>query len=237
MVRGALPRPARCRHISRLFHSAKARKQTRMCSIRRLNLSCIACSLLRRSAERQRITVSSVSGWRASLTSTPSRRTARRCALPFSSSPSPRHNASAEHPSPSRRERSMRTPFSRTDAVIKQRCLFRGADQTPREHARLDPSALVELAKMRDRLLDHAPRDPNAPHQAPIAMNLPVLPANRMAQVHAPFEPTADRQKRPKVGTTRANAPCPPSNYLITLMSPQAKNEKRPQTAQGGLNY
>jgi hypothetical protein len=32
----------------------------------------MARSLLRRSAERHRITVSSVSGWRASLTSTPS---------------------------------------------------------------------------------------------------------------------------------------------------------------------
>src|SRR6516225_2453921 len=29
-VLGELPRPARCCHISRLFHSTKARKQTRM---------------------------------------------------------------------------------------------------------------------------------------------------------------------------------------------------------------
>ena len=29
-VRGELPRPARCCHISRLFHSTKARKQTRI---------------------------------------------------------------------------------------------------------------------------------------------------------------------------------------------------------------
>ena len=42
-------------------------------SMRRLNLSCMARSLLRRSAERHRITVSPVSGQRASLTSMPSR--------------------------------------------------------------------------------------------------------------------------------------------------------------------
>ena len=41
-------------------------------SIRRLNLSCMARSLLRRSAERHRITVSAVSRSCASLTSTPS---------------------------------------------------------------------------------------------------------------------------------------------------------------------
>ena len=42
-------------------------------SMRWLNLSCMACSLLRRSAERHRIAVSPVSGQRASLTSMPSR--------------------------------------------------------------------------------------------------------------------------------------------------------------------
>ena len=78
-------------------------------------------------------------------------------------------------------------------AVIEQRRFFRGADQPARQRARLDPSALVELAKLRDRLLDHPPSDTNAAHQGPIAMNLPVLLANRMAQVHAPSEPTAGR--------------------------------------------
>ena len=42
-------------------------------SMRWLNLSCMACSLLRRSAERHRIAVSPVSGQRTSLTSMPSR--------------------------------------------------------------------------------------------------------------------------------------------------------------------
>jgi hypothetical protein len=50
---------------------------------------------------------------------------------------------------------------------------------------RVNWTMFIKLAKVRDRLLDHPPPDPNAAHQAPIAMNLPVLLANRMAQVHA----------------------------------------------------
>jgi len=77
--------------------------------------------------------------------------------------------------------------------VIEQRRFFRGADQPARQRARFRPSALVELAKLRDRLLDHPSSDTNNAHQGPIAMNLPVLLANRVAQVHAPSEPTAGR--------------------------------------------
>ena len=42
-------------------------------------------------------------------------------------------------------------------AVVEQRRFFRGADQPARQRARLDPPALIEFAKMRDRLLDHPP--------------------------------------------------------------------------------
>ena len=48
-------------------------------------------------------------------------------------------------------------------AVIEQRRFFGSADQPARQRARLDPSALVELAKLRNRLLDHPPSDTNAP--------------------------------------------------------------------------
>jgi hypothetical protein len=50
----------------------RAARRSSAASIRPLNLSCMAFSLLRRSAERHKITVSPVSGWRVSLTSTPS---------------------------------------------------------------------------------------------------------------------------------------------------------------------
>jgi hypothetical protein len=46
---------------------------TSAATMRWLNLSCMACSLRRRSAERHRIAVSPVSGQRASLTAMPSR--------------------------------------------------------------------------------------------------------------------------------------------------------------------
>ena len=45
----------------------RAARRSSAASIRRLNLSCMARSLLRRSAERHRITVSPVSGWRVEL--------------------------------------------------------------------------------------------------------------------------------------------------------------------------
>ena len=69
-------------------------------------------------------------------------------------------------------------------AIIEQRRLFRGADQPTRKRAR---------SIRRDRLLDHPPSNANAAHQAPITMNLPILLANRMAQVHAPSEPITGR--------------------------------------------
>src|SRR5271166_1501302 len=81
---------------------------------------------------------------------------------------------------------------------------------------------------MRDRLLDHPPPNPNAAHQGPIAMNLPVLLANRMTQVHASSEPTKGRQKSPKVVTTRSNPPRGPHNYLIRLASTCAKSRNPP---------
>src|SRR5208282_20821 len=115
-------------------------------------------------------------------------------------------------------------------AVIEQRRFFRRADQPARQRARLHTSVLVELAKMRDRLLDHPFSNTNAPHQTPIAMNLPVLPANRVAQVHAPSEPTATASKRPKVVTTRSNQPRAPSKYLIRLTPPCTKSRNPPPT-------
>ena len=52
-------------------------------------------------------------------------------------------------------------------AVIEQLRFFGSADQPARQRPRLDPSALVELAKLRNRLLDHPPADTNAAHQTP----------------------------------------------------------------------
>jgi hypothetical protein len=56
----------------RFARATRVASRSSAASMRALNLSCMAFSLLRRSAERHTITVSSVSGWRVSLTSTPS---------------------------------------------------------------------------------------------------------------------------------------------------------------------
>ena len=79
--------------------------------------------------------------------------------------------------------------------VVEQRRFFRDADQSARKRARFHPPALVELAEVRHCLLDHAPSNAHTAHQAPITMNLAVLLANRMAQVHAPSEPKAALSK------------------------------------------
>src|SRR5215471_12301735 len=70
---------------------------------------------------------------------------------------------------------------------------------------------------MRNHLLNHPPTHANAAHQAPIAMNLPVLLANRVAQIHAPSEANTLRKKIPKVVTTPANQFRSPPNQLIRL--------------------
>ena len=74
-------------------------------------------------------------------------------------------------------------------AIIEQLRLLGSADQPARKRPRLNASVLIELAKMRHRLLNDTPPDAHAAHQPPIAVNLPVLLANRVAQIHAPSEP------------------------------------------------
>src|ERR1700690_196991 len=81
---------------------------------------------------------------------------------------------------------------------------------------------------MRHRLLHNTTADTNAAHQAPIAVNLPVLLANRMAQVHAPSKPPRKRKKIPKVVTTRSNRCLAPTNPLNRLRPAHAKAQKLP---------
>ena len=71
-------------------------------------------------------------------------------------------------------------------AAVEQRQLLGCPDQPARKRASLNASMLIELAKLRYRLLNDAPPDAHAPHQPPVAVDLPVLPDRRVAQVHAP---------------------------------------------------
>jgi len=102
-------------------------------------------------------------------------------------------------------------------AIVEQRRLLRSANQSACERPRLNTSMLIELAKLRHRLLDHAPSDAHAPDQPPVAVDLPVLPANRVAQIHAASEPHPKPKKIPKVGTTWPNQPCALPKALIRL--------------------
>src|SRR5258707_9512771 len=110
--------------------------------------------------------------------------------------------------------------------IIKQLRLLGIANQPARQRPRLNATVLVEFAKMRHRLLDDPTPDTNAAHQAPVAVNLPVLLANRVAQVHAPSKPPPQRKKIPEVVTTRSNHPPKPSKPLIRLAPCRAKSQK-----------
>ena len=66
-------------------------------------------------------------------------------------------------------------------AIIKQQRLLGSADQPTRKRSCLNASMLVEFAKMRHRLLDDAPTDAHASYQPPVAVDLPILPPNRVA--------------------------------------------------------
>src|SRR6516162_1286994 len=71
--------------------------------------------------------------------------------------------------------------------------------------------------QVRHRLLDDAPSHTNAANQAPITVNLSVLLANRVAQIHAPPKPEPLRKKIPKVVTTAPNQPFAQPKLLIRL--------------------
>jgi hypothetical protein len=81
-------------------------------------------------------------------------------------------------------------------AVVEQVRLFRRADQAARQRAGPNLTARIEFAKMRHRSLDNASAMTLAAHETPVAMRLGVLPANRVAQIHAPSQPTPNRSKK-----------------------------------------
>src|ERR1700752_5198395 len=95
-----------------------------------------------------------------------------------------------------------------------------------RQRPRPEPNRLVAVAELLHRLLNDPPPDPHAAHQTPVAMDFPILLASRVAQVHAPSEPTAAQKKMPKVGTTRPNRPPAPPNYLIRLTRSDQRSRK-----------
>ena len=83
-------------------------------------------------------------------------------------------------------------------AFIEQLRLFRRADQPAGQRPRLNAAVLVEFAEMRYRLLDDTTPETNATYQAPIAVSLSILLANRVAQVHAPSDHLGSERKYPR---------------------------------------
>src|SRR5204863_10181404 len=109
-------------------------------------------------------------------------------------------------------------------AVLEKLRLVGSANQPMRQRPRLHPPLLIELAKMGHCLLNDATTHTNTANKTPIAVNLPVLLANRMAQIHVPSEPTVPLKKIPKVFTTCSNQLRAPSNRLIRFMPRHGKS-------------
>jgi hypothetical protein len=156
-----------------------------------------------------------------------------------SARPVPRHNASAKYTSPNRRERSIRMPFKRTATVIcslpsSNSCVCSGAPISRRASARASTRPCSSSSPRCATVcwMTRCPTRTHTAYQAPIAVNLSVLLANRVAQVHAPSEPAPPRKKIPKVVTTRSNRSAAPPNPLIRLTPAYAKSPKLPPTAQ-----
>jgi hypothetical protein len=71
-------------------------------------------------------------------------------------------------------------------AIVKKLRAFGSADQMPRQRPRFEATAFIKFAEMRHSLLNDATTNTHAAHQPPIAVNLPVIPNCRVAQIHAP---------------------------------------------------
>lgn len=108
-------------------------------------------------------------------------------------------------------------------AVVEEPCLFRRPNQAPCKRPRSQPAVLIEFATARHSLLNDAATDPHAAHKGPITVDLPILPTNRVAQIHAPHQtPTKSRKKT----QGRHYTPKPPAPRLQLVDSIQSPNPK-----------
>jgi hypothetical protein len=99
--------------------------------------------------------------------------------------------------------------------IVESPHLFGLANQPARQRSCRHSTLFIQFTELRHRLLHQPLTDPNASHKAPIGVNLHVLLANRVAQIHAPSEPTVMLQKIRKVVTTGSNRLRIPPNQLI----------------------
>jgi len=60
-------------------------------------------------------------------------------------------------------------------AVVEQNSLLELPDQMTRQRSRLKPAPLVELAKLRHRMLDDTTANPHTAHKTPVTMGFAVL--------------------------------------------------------------
>jgi hypothetical protein len=92
----------------------------------------------------------------------------------------------------------------------------------------------IELTKVGLRLLNDSPSDAHAAHQPPVTVQLAVLLAKRMAQVHAPSAGAKSPKKIGLVGTTCSQSPKARPKSLIRLDPIRQKSQNPSPTAQTG---
>src|SRR6476661_4024603 len=100
---------------------------------------------------------------------------------------------------------------ARTDpqAPLLATAQAQGIDRQIDASARCEcPSGVPAPSKLRYRLLNDAPTDTNAAYKTPIAVNLPVFPYRRVAQIHAPNQiRLVASRKYPRLALHAQNSP------------------------------
>src|SRR5258708_29048224 len=95
----------------------------------------------------------------------------------------------------------------------------------PCERACFKAAMLIEFTELRYSLLNDSSTHPHAAHQRPVPMNLAILLAGRVAQVHGVLsEPTITQKKIPKVATTPRNLHASARKCLIGLRAALQKS-------------
>ena len=125
----------------------------------------------------------------------------------------------------------MRMPFnapapSNLAAVIEQLRLLGSADQPARQRPRLNATLLIEFAELRHRLLNDTTTDTHAAHQAPVAMNLPVLLRIVWRRYMRHQIQLVASRKYPRSALHAQISPVAPTNQLIRFQPDSAKSKK-----------
>ena len=103
--------------------------------------------------------------------------------------------------------------------------MLRLADQVVGQRSRLEPAVLIELAELRDRLLNYLAPAPYRAHQTPVRVRLAVLAKRRVPQVQVrDLRPQDRTRKAYKQRAKLALHRCLGAQHRIPASTPQRIN-------------